>query len=73
MALELKWSKKADKSFDAVIEYLKEDFGEITTGQFVRKVYEFLDLLVEFPEIGTMENKELSIRGFVIDKQITIF
>jgi hypothetical protein len=29
--------------------------------------------LVEFPEIGTLENVERNIRGFVIVRQITIF
>lgn len=73
MALDIQWSKKADRSFDLVIDYLKEEFGDITTRKFVRKIYEFLDLLAEFPEIGTTENKELNIRGFVVVKQITIF
>jgi hypothetical protein len=33
----------------------------------------FLDLLTEFPEVGTLENNDLNIRGFVIVKQLTIF
>lgn len=73
MALKIKWSKKADKRFDSIIAYLQEEFGETTTAKFVKKVHEFLDLLSEFPEIGTEENRELKIRGFVIVKQITIF
>jgi plasmid stabilization system protein ParE len=43
------------------------------TSAFVKKVYDFFDILVEFPEIGTLENVERNIRGFVIVKQITIF
>lgn len=73
MALEIKWSKKADSSFDSIIVYLQGEFGEKTTAKFVRKVHEFLDILLEFPEMGTEENKELNIRGFVIVKQITLF
>ena len=73
MALEIKWSKKADRSLDSIIDYLNGEFGEITTTKFVRKVYEFIDLLSEYPELGTEENKELNIRGFVIVKQVTIF
>jgi len=56
-----------------ILNYLENEFGEVTTSKFVLKVYEFLDLLAEFPEIGTLENKENSIRGFVIIKQVTIF
>ena len=73
MALEIQWSKKADRSFDSILDYIKGEFGENTTSKFVRKVHDFLELLSEFPELGTEENKELNIRGFVIVKQITLF
>ena len=73
MALEIYWSKRADKKFDNILEYLQEEWGEKVTGAFVKKVYDFLDVLVDFPEIGTMENKQRNIRGFVIVKQITLF
>ena len=62
MALEIKWSKKADRSFDSIIAYLNGEFGKTTTSNFVRKV-----------QLGTEENKDLNIRGFVIIKQVTIF
>jgi len=39
----------------------------------VRRTYEFLDLLAEFPEVGSMENTQKQIRGFVLIKQITVF
>lgn len=73
MALKIFWSKQVDKHFDFIIAYLEENWGEHTTSLFVKKVYEFLEILSEFPEIGTLENKDLNIRGFVIVKQITIF
>jgi len=73
MALDIHWSKRADKKFDKIIEYLLEEWGENITRSFVRKVYDFLDILSEFPEIGTIENKEKGIRGFTIVKQVNIF
>ena len=73
MALEIHWSKRADKKFDKILEYLLVEWGERITGTFVKKVYDFLDILSEFPEIGTIENKEKGIRGFTIVKQINIF
>ncbi len=73
MALDIFWSKKAEKRFDSIISYLEVEWGTNTTKLFVKKVYDFLDLLSEFPEIGTIENKELNIRGFVIVKQLTLF
>jgi len=43
------------------------------TKAFVKKVYDFLDILIEFPEIGSVEHAERNIRGFVIVKQLTLF
>ena len=56
-----------------IIGYLYEEWGEVVTKAFVKKVYDFLDILVEFPEIGSVEHIERNIRGFVIVKQLTLF
>ena len=73
MALEIFWLKEADRKFDAILEHLEAEWGESSVEIFVKKVYDFLDILKEFPEIGTIENNNLNIRGFVIVKQITLF
>ena len=73
MALTIFWSKNADLKFDKIIKFVGEEWGETATKEFVRKVYDFLEILQEFPEIGTIENRENNIRGFVIVKQITLF
>lgn len=73
MALKIIWSKRAEKKFDKIIEYLNQEWGERVTTAFVKKVYDFLDILSEFPEIGTIEHKKRNIRGFTIVKQVNIF
>jgi plasmid stabilization system protein ParE len=73
MALEILWSKQADKKFDKILEYLSEEWGERITRNFVKKVYSFLEILSEYPEIGTIENEEKGIRGFTIVKEIDLF
>ncbi len=73
MALKIYWSKQADRKFDRIIEYLTAEWGERVTTLFVRKVFSFLDILSDFPEIGTIENKEKEIRGFTIVKQVNVF
>ncbi|MCX6257782.1 MAG: type II toxin-antitoxin system RelE/ParE family toxin [Bacteroidia bacterium] len=73
MALDIFWSKQAAERFDSIIEYLDDIWGEHSVSLFVKKVHDFLKILSEFPEIGSLENKGLNIRGFVIIKQITIF
>jgi len=73
MALELFWSRRADKKFDKILDYLMFRWGLHVTSSFVKKTYDFLDVLSEFPEIGTIEKKEKGIRGYTIVKQINIF
>jgi plasmid stabilization system protein ParE len=73
MALEIKWSRRADKSFDQILEHLENDWGKTVVKAFVRKVYDFLDILSEFPEIGVMQLPEKGIRGFSLTKQIKVF
>ena len=73
MALEIYWTKRADKKFDKILEYLQREWGKNVAKAFTKKVYEFLDILSEFPEIGTIENKEKGIRGFTIIKQVNLF
>jgi len=73
MALTIYWTRRADEKFDRILEYLSAEWGEKVTSAFVKKVYDFLDVLIDFPEIGSLENAEKNIRGFVIVKQITVF
>jgi plasmid stabilization system protein ParE len=73
MALTIYWTRRADEKFDRILEYLSVEWGEKVTSAFVKKVYDFLDVLIDFPEIGSLENVEKNIRGFVILKQITVF
>jgi len=37
MAIEIYWSKRADKKFDKILEYLLAEWGERITGMFVKK------------------------------------
>lgn len=73
MAIEIYWTKRADKKLDKILDYLNAEWNENVAKSFVIKVYDFLDILSEFPEIGTLENKDKGIRGFPVIKQINLF
>lgn len=73
MALEIHWTTQADRKFDKIIEFLLKEWNQRVTESFVKKVYDTLDILAEFPEIGTIEYNEKGIRGFTIVKQINVF
>ena len=67
------WTNRASRNFDIILEYLEVEWGDQVTNRFIKDVYDFLELLVEFPELGSIENKEKGIRGFTLIKQINIF
>lgn len=47
--------------------------GEKSKILFIKKTFDFLDILELYPEIGKIEKAQLNIRGFVLIKQISIF
>jgi len=57
MALEVRWTKRADQKFDNIITYLDREWVEKSTRKFVKRVFEVLDILSEFAEIGSWENR----------------
>ncbi len=73
MALEIEWSKRADNSFDRIIDYLHAEWGDQVVQAFVRKTYDFLDILAEFPEVGSLQVQDKGIRGFTLIKQVIMF
>ena len=73
MALNIQWSTRADIKLDQLIIYLETEWGETVVKAFMRKLYDFLELLSEFPEIGSMQYPEKRIRGFALTKQVSIF
>ncbi|MFW5774392.1 MAG: type II toxin-antitoxin system RelE/ParE family toxin, partial [Tangfeifania sp.] len=56
-----------------ILNHLQNEWGEKTTRNFVQKVYNFLDLLSEYPNLGAIENNDKQIRGFPIVKQVNLF
>jgi plasmid stabilization system protein ParE len=73
MALKIVWSKRATIKFDQIISYLIDEWGEKSAKQFIGRIFDFLEILSEFPEIGSVENKEKNIRGFTIVKQVNLY
>ena len=73
MALTIRWSTRADIKLDHLIIYLETEWGENVVKAFMRKLYDFLEILSEFPEIGSMQYPEKQIRGFALTKQVSIF
>jgi plasmid stabilization system protein ParE len=73
MALEIRWTTRADIKLDQIIIYLQTEWGESVVKAFMRKLYVFLGILSEFPEIGSIQWPDKNIRGFSLTKQVSIF
>ena len=69
----IKVSKRAEKSFRSIKDFIKEKWGELVADSFEQKIINFLDLLEEFPEIGTIEFPEKRLYGFQLTKQTRVF
>jgi plasmid stabilization system protein ParE len=73
MVKTIVWNRRASNSFNSIIEYLQQEWGERVTKNFVIRTYQILEFLIEHPEMGSLENHEKQIRGFVITKHNILF
>ncbi len=73
MARKIKSTKRADRRFEEIKEYLNDDFGDAYVARFVKRVFAFYDVLAEFPRIGTLHDRQRGIYGFVLEKQVSVF
>ena len=73
MALEIRWTNRADIKLDHIIIYLETEWGKSVVKAFMRKLYDFLGILSEFPGMGAMQFSDKNIRGFSLTKHVSIF
>ena len=67
------WNRRASNSFNSIISYLQQEWGDKVTRDFVVRTYDLIELLVANPEMGLVEHFERQIRGFIITKHNTLF
>ena len=70
---QIVWNRRAVKQFGQIQDYLTKQFGEASTTQFTQRVFLLLELLVKYTELGTLEEPQLGIRGFLLHKHTRIF
>lgn len=71
--MKISLTKRAEKSYHSIRDYITNEWGEIVAEAFEQKTIDFLDLLEDFPEIGVIEVIEKQIRGFQLTKQTRVF
>ncbi len=73
MAKKIVWTKRANNKFDKIIEYLEREWGPNVTKNFVAKTYDIIELISDQSDLGTLENSEKKIRGFLLTKHNRLF
>lgn len=71
--MKITWTRKAEKRFTEILDYIEMEFGQTSRDHFKTKTKDFTTLLKEFPEIGTLEVGDKKIRGFQLTKQTRVF
>ena len=61
MVKTIVWNHRASNSFNSIIAYLQNEWGERVTKHFVSRTYQIIDFLAQHPEMGTLENYEKQI------------
>ena len=67
------WTKRSKNRFQEISEYLKSEFGTKTCQRFKIRVWDLLELLSKFPELGSLEVPDKQIYGFQLSKQTRLF
>jgi plasmid stabilization system protein ParE len=73
MAVKIKWTKRAQISFDTIVEYLEKEWSINSAIKFVRLTNNFLEILKIQPKIGRPEIAKDDLRGFVLSRYTTVF
>lgn len=71
--MKIFFTKRAGKNYYSIRDYITGEFGKRTSEAFTNKLIYFLEILKNYPELGSLEIKEKSIRGFQFSKQTRIF
>ena len=73
MGLPVRWTPSAKKNLDSIKRYLSEEWNDKVAVGFENRVQEFIEVLADFPNMGSIEDQSKGIRGFQIVKQVRVF
>lgn len=71
--MKLVWTERAQRRMGEILDYIEREFGAKARQTFREKTQDFTRILIEFPEMGTLEIKEKNLRGFQLTKQTRVF
>ena len=71
--MEIFFTNRASKNYNSIKEYISDRFGTVVAEAFKCKMIDFLEILKNYPELGSLEVPAKGIRGFQFSKQTRIF
>ncbi len=71
MALPVRWTLKAARSFDRIISYLENEWTVKEVERFVRKTFSTITIISAFPNIY-VEDKVKNIRKAFVTEQVSM-
>lgn len=73
MLKEVIWSPLAEEDFELILDYLQLNWSDRIIKNFINKVDDNINLILEDSKIFPVINDELQIRKSVISKQNTLY
>jgi plasmid stabilization system protein ParE len=71
--MKIYWTNRSHARFLKIKAYINKEFGKASSTKFQDNVFDFLELLEKFPELGSLEVADKNIYGFQLSKQTRIF
>ena len=73
MGLKVVWSKRAEKNYTHILDYIVSRFGEASGIKYFERVQNLISLLRQHPELGTRQVADRGIHAIVLFRRTTIF
>lgn len=67
------FTKRAERNYNSIKDFITKRWGVKIAESFEINTIDFLNILQEFPEIGTVEVVEKDIRAFQLTRQTRLF
>ncbi len=62
MAVKIRWTKRAQKSFERIVDYLHAEWSLAVAVKFVNKSNAFIEILKDHPQIGKQEKAQKGLK-----------
>lgn len=73
MALKIQWTKRAEKSFERIVDYLLKNWSEKSAKKFVRTTNKKLEQIAENPKQYEEVINKKGVHRAVITRQTSVY